>query len=356
MKDFEVAVLIVIFTLCAVPVIGTNGVCKNNGRPLSGNYRKCRCAFGYKGYNCGVKVSPCEVRPCRNNGRCIESYGGTFICKCLKSFEGILCEKKVLPCDRKPCKNGGKCTNTGTEDGCFKCTCLKGFKGPDCSRKVSPCEASPCQNGGVCTNVNGGFKCTCKDGYGGMVCDKKDAIHSSFILDGHPKWVKQLKVWLPAKRGLQLCYRASRHGFTSQTFHSLCDHRGPTVTLVRAGYYIFGGFTDQPWGGSSRYIRSTNSFLFSFRNKYNLRPFKAPVYRNHNNAIYTNPGYGPTFGGGHDLYIRSDGNTKTGSYTNFGHTYRPPSGYGYGTSNTKALLAGNYNFQPSEIEVFYYHD
>ena len=76
-----------------------------------------------------------------------------------------------------------------------------------------------------------------------------DALHSSFILDGHPDWVSKLQSWLPAKRGLQLCYRASRHGYASSTFHSLCDHRGPTVTLVKSGYYVFGGFTDQQWGG-----------------------------------------------------------------------------------------------------------
>ncbi|XP_028402102.1 TLD domain-containing protein 1-like [Dendronephthya gigantea] len=222
---------------------------------------------------------------------------------------------------------------------------------------VLPCEANPCQNNGVCTNVNGGgFKCTCKDGFGGLICDKKDALHASLILDNHPNWVTLLKQWLPAKHGLQLCYRASKHGFASSTFHSLCDHRGPTVTLVRTGFYVFGGFTDQSWGGSARYIRSTNSFLFSFRNKYNIKPFKLPVYRNHNNAIYTNNGYGPTFGGGHDLHIRTNANANAGSYTNLGHTYKPPSGYNYGASNTRALLAGHYNnFRVNEIEVYYYH-
>jgi hypothetical protein len=35
-----------------VPVLTDNRVCKNNGRPLSGVYRKCQCRFGYKGYNC----------------------------------------------------------------------------------------------------------------------------------------------------------------------------------------------------------------------------------------------------------------------------------------------------------------
>ena len=35
-------------------------------------------------------------------------------------------------------------------------------------------------------------------------------------------------------------------------------------------------------------------------------------------------------------------------------TYRPPSGYSYGSSNTQALLAGSFTFTPSEVEVFYF--
>ena len=105
--------------------------------------------------------------------------------------------------------------------------------------------------------------------------------------------------------------------------------------------------------GSTGYKKSTNSFLFSLRNKDNLKPFQSPVYRNSGNAIYQNPGYGPTFGGGHDLYVKDNAFTTTGSYSNFGHTYKPPTDYVYGSAKAKALLAGNYNFIPTEIEVFY---
>ena len=104
---------------------------------------------------------------------------------------------------------------------------------------------------------------------------------------------------------------------------------------------------------SGEYKSSSNCFLFSFRNKDNLSPFKSHVYRNSNNAIYTAVTRGPNFGGGHDIYIPKNAKTSTGS-TNFGHTYRPPSGYGYGNSNTQALLAGSYNFYATEIEVYYF--
>ena len=88
-------------------------------------------------------------------------------------------------------------------------------------------------------------------------------------------------------------------------------------------------------------------------NKDNLPPFIAPVYRNNGNAVYTNAGYGPTFGGGHDLYVANNAVGSTASYANLGHTYRPPSGYGYNAVKTKNLLAGTYNYKPNEVETFY---
>lgn len=103
-------------------------------------------------------------------------------------------------------------------------------------------------------------------------------------------------------------------------------------------------------GGS--YTDSTHSFLFSFKNRYGLDPFKLHIkYSEH--AIYGNNGYGPTFGGGHDIYIADNAGSNTNSYTNLGHNYVQPAGYKYGDSNTGNLLAGSYNFQPHEVEVFY---
>ena len=100
------------------------------------------------------------------------------------------------------------------------------------------------------------------------------------------------------------------------------------------------------------YKRSNVSFLFSLKNKDNVPPFKAPV-KNHQHAIYSNPSYGPTFGGGHDLHICNDSHTNQQSYSNFGYTYQPPAGYDYGTPQTLSLFAGSYNFTPTEVEVFF---
>ena len=65
--------------------------------------------------------------------------------------------------------------------------------------------------------------------------------------------ISVLLSWLPVhdtgmrQRQLRLLYRASRDGFAAECFHSRCDNNGPTVTIVKSGEYIFGGFTEKSW-------------------------------------------------------------------------------------------------------------
>ena len=63
--------------------------------------------------------------------------------------------------------------------------------------------------------------------------------------------MKQLQNWLGEKCGWNLCYRASRDGWSGQDFHQHCDNKGPTVVLIKANNCIFGGYTDKNWGGMS---------------------------------------------------------------------------------------------------------
>ena len=50
----------------------------------------------------------------------------------------------------------------------------------------------------------------------------------------------------------RLLFRASRDGFAASAFHSKCDNKGPTVTVVKSGTNIFGGFTEKPWTSPHR--------------------------------------------------------------------------------------------------------
>ena len=54
-----------------------------------------------------------------------------------------------------------------------------------------------------------------------------------------------------------LIYRASRDGWSCYNFHALCDSKGPTVTVVKSGNNIFGGYTEQSWDGKQFYLGIT---------------------------------------------------------------------------------------------------
>ena len=55
----------------------------------------------------------------------------------------------------------------------------------------------------------------------------------------------------------KLCYRASYHGWAASIFHSNCDGKRDTVTIIRKDRYVFGGYTDIPWGKNT-YIYKKN--------------------------------------------------------------------------------------------------
>ena len=60
--------------------------------------------------------------------------------------------------------------------------------------------------------------------------------------------------WIPTEFILagewRLLFRASRDGFTASAFHSRCDNKGPTITVVNSDGNIFGGFTENAWSGT----------------------------------------------------------------------------------------------------------
>ncbi|XP_068760879.1 uncharacterized protein [Montipora capricornis] len=149
-----------------------------------------------------------------------------------------------------------------------------------------------------------------------------------------------------------LIYRASRDGWASSTFHALCDNKGPTVTVVESEDNIFGGYTEQSWDGSTGYKRCEKSFLFSLVNQSGAGPTKMKLKGSSNqNGIYCSSSFGPTFGGGHDLHISSDANTKTNSYSKLSHTYECPP-----NMVANSFLAGGSNFYVHELEVFVFQN
>ena len=94
----------------------------------------------------------------------------------------------------------------------------------------------------------------------------------------------------------KLLYRATKHGFGSDVFHSKCDGHGDTMTIIKpvGSPNVFGVYVSTKWGSNSFYKADTKAFLFSLINNDNkscklkiAEPLK---------AIYCHKQAGPTFG------------------------------------------------------------
>ena len=77
---------------------------------------------------------------------------------------------------------------------------------------------------------------------------------NSAILQGNSSYLDDLAQFLKPINGNHsrwvLCYRASTHGRRISTFHTKCDGKRDTVSIIKVGQYVFGGYTDISWGKS----------------------------------------------------------------------------------------------------------
>ena len=104
------------------------------------------------------------------------------------------------------------------------------------------------------------------------------------------------------------------------------------------------------------YRYDSQAFLFSLVNKPGWAPVKLPqtgTYSSYRSSIYDCSAYGPTFGGGYDIFIDNYASSSSSSYTNLDHDYSAPSGYSFRSTFTMTFLAGTYQFTPDEVEIFY---
>jgi len=158
---------------------------------------------------------------------------------------------------------------------------------------------------------------------------------------------RKIKAWISSGQvKLELLYRASRDTFKSSSFHEKCDKEKCTITIAQSKCddqileKIFGGYIDdQDWSGGGNYKNSYNGFLFSVN--------QDEIYTSKNsNTIYCSNGYGPTFGGGHNIYLCDNCDSTNSSYCNFSDSYYDVKG------RTWEHITGQYNFKCREVEVF----
>ncbi|KAL9954732.1 hypothetical protein ACROYT_G042305 [Oculina patagonica] len=177
------------------------------------------------------------------------------------------------------------------------------------------------------------------------------AIEESEILTDE-KHQSILNSWLQVKEGKwRLLFRASRDGFAARNFHTKCDNKGPTVTIVKSGNNIFGGFTDVSWASDRiTWITCTQAFLFSIINPQGLRPTKMPISKYKLKGFFCDSSLGPTFGGNRDLQVISRNENKSLSgYSHLGFSFDVPPG------QQATFLAGAKTFTVTDYEVFGLH-
>lgn len=136
-----------------------------------------------------------------------------------------------------------------------------------------------------------------------------------------------------------LLFKSSVDGDSSQKFHDKCDFNGATITLVRSETgRRFGGYTSISWDKNlGNYNTKGDNFLFSLdARKY----YKNTSGSNH---TYHNGSYGPTFGGGYDLYISSGCMSNQNSYTSKSN---------YDMTSAYELNGGVQKFKVLDYEVY----
>lgn len=153
----------------------------------------------------------------------------------------------------------------------------------------------------------------------------------------------------------KLLYRGSRDGFRAGDFHSRCDNKPNTLTLMKTtNGEIFGGFTRAEWDRSDQYKSDGHAFVFSL-----TRSLKGSLVfdlksGSFDKSIYCGSSNGPVFGEGPDLFVSDRSNSvANNSYLKLGHTYTHPKLKNVSSAHASSILVtGLQRFQIKEIEVF----
>ncbi|EXX69231.1 hypothetical protein GLOIN_2v1837917 [Rhizophagus irregularis DAOM 181602=DAOM 197198] len=144
--------------------------------------------------------------------------------------------------------------------------------------------------------------------YDSIIIDRKHFTTFASWIDRKDDSFYNLKN-IPYK--FKLLYRRSRDGNTSKAFHEKCDNIESTIVIAKITNteQIVGGYNPLFWDKSENFKSTKDSFIFSFIDKNDYQSVKLgyPDENEYLSSIYCNENYGPTFGGGHDLFCQNDG-------------------------------------------------
>jgi hypothetical protein len=104
-----------------------------------------------------------------------------------------------------------------------------------------------------------------------------------------------------------LLYQGTRDGITGEAFHSKCDNKGCTLTVIETTCgKVFGGYSNTAWSSTGDDKVANKAFLFALSGGGISSPCKMKLKdANDECAIYCGSTYGPSFGSdnGEDMYV-----------------------------------------------------
>lgn len=143
-----------------------------------------------------------------------------------------------------------------------------------------------------------------------------------------------------------LLYRGSEHQFCSSAFHSLCDRKGPTITLVKTSEgRSCAAYSCDHWTKDNNWTANSKGFITSIPESVDGEYKTYPCSNTSHYGVFNNINYGPCFGRGNDLFITDCCNADNTSTTRLGMTY-------LGADANPLTLFGESAFTVAEYEVF----
>ena len=103
----------------------------------------------------------------------------------------------------------------------------------------------------------------------GKIFNKLTLFFDSKIINKNEEYIQNIKKWFTNKNQFitELLYRKTDNGDSYNTFHQLCDNKGPTIILIEGTEgFIIGGYTPLSWDSNSSWKNDNETFLFSLTN------------------------------------------------------------------------------------------
>jgi len=167
---------------------------------------------------------------------------------------------------------------------------------------------------------------------------------------------------------MKLVYSGERDGFNLKAFHYKCDGHENTITVIRSGRRIFGGFIGAAWKSSDKpitsvdFISCSRAWVFSL-SSFSSTPSSSPSSPSQSStplmkAICVRPDAAVAtcavnFGWmANGLIIDNDMRSKTNFTRTSGEEIVYKLADGYMGPYTNESLAGTLKFSVEEMEVF----